>query len=428
MSLIKIRRAVLRDKIYLDKNDVSKETLLNQFSYRLDESFATSFREYEDSYALGIGCLDRLDVSDLIDERVSRKLNEVVKFTANLHPAQRRTVDKFKVNNEFASGLLKAKCGWGKSFAGVSLICDVQEPTMVLCHTKLLQDQWVELFKGCTDYDPGIVGDGIYKPKEITVGLYISVNNNLEDLKNRYTRVIVDEVHRCGADVFGETLNSFNAKYKNGMSATPTRRDGKHILFHDYFSSLFVEAEEYRSLIKPFVEVKKVPLRFDVLNPTRDWAKALTKVFTNEKYLNMIAADVKDLMSDGRTCLVLAPRVEALKYLQKNIPRSVIIDGTIKKGRSELLEKVGKEYNCVLTTTIFDEGLSCHIMDTLVTTAPNGKNFGLLEQRIGRIQREHPDKQPALIRSYWLDNHILAKQQNIEYMWYGAQGFKTRLI
>ena len=68
------------------------------------------------------------------------------------------------------------------------------------------------------------------------------------------------------------------------------------------------------------------------------------------------------------------------------------------------------------------------MLDTLITTAPNGKNYGLLEQRIGRIQREHPDKQPALIRSYWLENHILARQQNIEHMWYNAQNYKCRLI
>jgi DNA-directed RNA polymerase specialized sigma subunit len=35
--------------------------------------------------------------------------------------------------------------------------------------------------------------------------------------------------------------------------------------------------------------------------------------------------DTKELMDDGRTCLLLAPRVEALEYLQKLIPRSVVL-------------------------------------------------------------------------------------------------------
>ena len=316
------------------------------------------------------------------------------------------------------------------SFWGTGLVCQVQEPTMILCHTKLLQSQWVDLFKSCTDYEPGIIGDGIYSPKEITIGLYISVYNKVEELKSKYTRVIVDEVHRCGAELFGNTLNHFESYYKNGMSATPNRRDGRHILFPDYFTSLFVEAEEYRNLITPFVEIKRVPLRFDVLNPTRDWARALTKTFGNEKYLDMIAKDISELISDGRAVLCLAPRTEALRYLQTKIPRSIVLDGSVKKSedRDAILNKVGTEYDCVLTTTLFDEGISCHRLDTLVLTAPNGKNYGLLEQRIGRIQRELPEKQPALLRVYWLDNHILEKQQKIEYMWYNAQGYKTRLI
>jgi superfamily II DNA or RNA helicase len=428
---IKVSEIIVKDKIYIKKDDISLQELQNNFVYPLDDAYATTLAEDGDFYTLGVGCLNRIRADKIIDQRITRKTNTQLNFTAKLHEAQQRTLDKFLApDGNINSGIIKAKCGWGKSFWGTGLVCQVQEPTMILCHTKLLQSQWIELFKTCTDYSPGIVGDGIYDPKEITIGLYISVHNRIADLKDRYTRVIVDEVHRCGADLFGTTLNYFDAYYKNGMSATPTRRDGRHILFPDYFTDLFVEAEEYRNLIRPFVEIKRVPLRFDVLNPTRDWAKALTKAFGNEKYLDMIARDVVELISDGRAILCLAPRTEALRYLQKKIPRSIVLDGSVKKSeeRDAILSKVGTEYDCVLTTTLFDEGISCHRLDTLVLTAPNGKNFGLLEQRIGRIQRELPEKQPALIRAYWLDNHILSKQQNIEYMWYNAQGYQTRLI
>jgi len=428
---IKVPEITLKDKIYIKKDDISITDLQNEFVYHIDETFATTLAEEGDYYTLGIGCLNRVEADKVIDLRVKNKLNTQVNFTAKLHPAQQRTLEKFKTETgEIGSGILKAKCGYGKSFVGTALVCQVQEPTMILCHTKLLQSQWVELFKSCTDYEPGIIGDGIYSPKEITIGLYISVYNKVEELKSKYTRVIVDEVHRCGAELFGNTLNHFESYYKNGMSATPNRRDGRHILFPDYFTSLFVEAEEYRNLITPFVEIKRVPLRFDVLNPTRDWARALTKTFGNEKYLDMIAKDISELISDGRAVLCLAPRTEALRYLQTKIPRSIVLDGSVKKSedRDAILNKVGTEYDCVLTTTLFDEGISCHRLDTLVLTAPNGKNYGLLEQRIGRIQRELPEKQPALLRVYWLDNHILEKQQKIEYMWYNAQGYKTRLI
>ncbi len=310
---------------------------------------------------------------------------------------------------------------------GTGLICEVQEPTLILCHTKLLLDQWIQLIKDCTGYEPGVIGDGIYEPKEITVGLYISVNNKINELHDKFTRVIVDEVHRCGAELFSVTLNAFGSKYKNGMSATPTRRDGKHILFRDWFTNLFIEAEEYRNLMKPFIEIKKYPLKFPVLNPTKDWAKALTTVFSNDKYLTTLAEDAKTLIADGRTCVLIAPRVAALETLQKLIPRSVLLVGATKN-RDDILKKMGIDYDCILTTTLLDDAISCHILDTLILAAPVGKNFGQLEQRIGRLQREHPDKQPVLVRAYWLQNHILARQQNVEYTWYQAQGYQVRLI
>jgi superfamily II DNA or RNA helicase/intein/homing endonuclease len=309
------------------------------------------------------------------------------------------------------------------SFWGVKLITDAGDHTMILMHTKLLQDQWRELFLKFTDYEPGMIGDGVFNPKPITLGLYISVNNRIEELKNNYGRVVVDEVHRCGADLFADTLTRFPARYKNGMSATPSRRDGKHVLFPDYFSSLFVEAEEYRDLIKPDIDIRQVPFKFEVLNPTRDWAKALSKIYSNIDYLDMIVANVNNLILDGRTCLLIGARTEALEYLQEKILFSAVLIGKTKN-RDEIVSGIGTKYKCVLSTTIFDEGLSAHMLDTLVLTGPTGKNFQLLEQRIGRIQREHPDKQPALVQAYWLQNHILAKQQAIEYRWYLSKSYK----
>jgi superfamily II DNA or RNA helicase len=235
----------------------------------------------------------------------------------------------------------------------------------------------------------------------------------------------VDEVHRCGAELFADTLNSLPARHKDGMSATPNRRDGKHVLFKDFFGPKYVEAEEYRDLLIPTVDIKQVPIKFPVLNPTKDWAKALTKVYSDEKYLDTIVNNTKDLLDEGRNCLLLGIRTEALAYLQTKIPRSLVLDGTVKKkeDRANILARVGKDINCLLSTTIFDEGLSCHILDTLILTEPVGKNFSKLEQRIGRIQREHPDKQPICLQVYWLQNKILEGQQKIEYMWYQHNKF-----
>ena len=417
-----IPEVTLYDKIQIKKEYVSEEYLTSNFVYPLEESFASTLQSDDDYWYLGIGCLDRLNVDKIIDKRIDRKLSTPIIFKPTLHPAQQRTLDKF-LND--TSGILKAKCGWGKSFLGVRMVCKANDTTLILVHTKLLMEQWKDLFVECTGYTPGIIGDGVFDLKEVTIGLYISVNNRIDQIKEYFGRVIVDEVHRCGAELFADTLNSLPARHKDGMSATPNRRDGKHVLFKDFFGSKYIEAEEYRDLLIPTVDIKQVQIKFPVLNPTKDWAKALTKVYSDEKYLDAIVNNTKDLIDEGRNCLLLGIRTEALAYLQTKIPRSLVLDGTVKKkeDRANILARVGKDINCLLSTTIFDEGLSCHILDTLILTEPVGKNFSKLEQRIGRIQREHPDKQPICLQVYWLQNKILAGQQKIEYMWYQHNKF-----
>ena len=57
--------------------------------------------------------------------------------------------------------------------------------------------------------------------------------------------------------------------------------------------------------------------------------------------------------------------------------------------------------NACSQRNFFDEGISCHRLDTLYLTCPSNNPIKL-EQRIGRIIREHPDKQVPMIVDWWL--------------------------
>ena len=70
----------------------------------------------------------------------------------------------------------------------------------------------------------------------------------------------------------------------------------------------------------------------------------------------------------------------------------------------------------------FDEGISCHRLDTLYLTCPSNNPIKL-EQRIGRIIREHPDKQIPMIVDWWLAGGIVARQQTKRLEWYKQRGY-----
>jgi superfamily II DNA or RNA helicase len=62
-------------------------------------------------------------------------------------------------------------------------------------------------------------------------------------------------------------------------------------------------------------------------------------------------------------------------------------------------------------------------LDTLLFTCP-GNNYAKLEQRIGRIQRSHPDKKYPLIVDFWLVGPIVFNQQQNRLEWYRKQNFE----
>ena len=80
-----------------------------------------------------------------------------------------------------------------------------------MVHTKLLFRQWIEeLEHQIPNLKIGKIGDGLLQIEDITVGIYKSVYNNLAQLRESFSMIIVDEAHLCPADLFSTALNMKN--------------------------------------------------------------------------------------------------------------------------------------------------------------------------------------------------------------------------
>ena len=169
--------------------------------------------------------------------------------------------------------------------------------------------------------------------------------------------------------------------------------------------------------------IKRTDFRFPVIDPKRDWSRQLNKLCSNKDYLAAIAKFAESQIVTGRCPLILGERVQMLKDLQEMIPDSVCLIGeTDESTRKDVLSGVGGKYKAVLSTKLFDEGISCHRLDTLYLTCPSNNPIKL-EQRIGRIIREHPDKQVPMIVDWWLSGGIVARQQTKRVEWYKSRGY-----
>ena len=421
-----IKKAVISDKIYFRKEDlvdIDIDTLRYVlFTYSLSDGFYSTiyYDEATELYSVPSGSWYKLNILELEDNRYITEGQDWV-FNGLLRPNQQESVDKLLQAGKLYSGLIQAGCGWGKTFAGTYIIGTYKKPTLVVCHTKLLAEQWYkELKKLISGTDIGFIGDGRESIKPITVGIYKSLITRLDKLQNTFEVMFVDEAHLCPAETFSKVVNGINAKVKIALSATPWRKDGLHVILPDYFGPNRVIATDVGKLM-PSVDIVKTTIPFRIINPNRDWTKQLTKLGGNTAYLNLIADHAIGKIASGRCLLILSERIDMLEQLKTLIPRSILLVGATKN-RDEILNNAGIKYDAILTTKIFDEGISCHRLDTIYLTCPNN-NAAKLEQRIGRIQREHPDKKDPLIIDFWLSGHIVQAQQRNRLEWYTKNNF-----
>ena len=425
MKKAKVKTIHISDKIYIKKDNVENhDDLISLFTYDNVDEILSTIGEDENYFIVPSNGYHKLEWEKVVDKRKYQEAKTEMTFSGELRWEQQEVVDKFFKKGRARSGIIQAPCGWGKTYTGCSIIARNNIKTLVMVHTKLLFRQWIEeLEHQIPNLKIGKIGDGLLQIEDITVGIYKSVYNNLAQLRESFSMIIVDEAHLCPADLFSTALNNLNAKIKIGITATPKRKDGKHVYLSDYFSPFLVTAKDPRQVNDPSVKIIKTDFRFPVIDPKRDWSRQLNKLCANINYHELIAKTAIQMIANNRCPLILGERVQMLKDIQQLIPDSICLIGeTDESTRKDVLSNVGGKYKTVLSTKLFDEGISCHRLDTLFLTCPNNNPIKL-EKRIGRIIREHDDKELPLIVDFWLGGPIVHRQQTKRLEWYTNRGY-----
>jgi superfamily II DNA or RNA helicase len=425
MNKVKVKNITISEKIYIKKEDVEDiSALLAAYTYDNGDEFLSTIEEDDNYFLVPSNSYHKLEWDSIVDNRNFAHLDYKLEFKGTLRPEQQEAVDKFFIGNRARSGLLQAKPGWGKTFAACSLIAKNNSKTLVLVHTKLLFEQWIkEMGDQLPDVSIGKIGDGLFSIQDITIAIYKTAYNNIDQLRDSFSTLIVDEAHKCPADMFSTVVNNINAKVKIAITATPRRKDGKHIYLEDFFSTFKTVAEDSRVMAIPSVTIVPTDFKFGVIDPKRDWSRAMNKLCSDTDYQTLIANKAISYIKQNRCPLIIGDRVQMLKDLQKMIPDSICVIGESDNAvREDALTNLGKTYKAILTTKLFDEGISCHRLDTLFFTCPSN-NPVQWEQRIGRIERLHPEKQFPLIVDFWLSGNVVSRQQKARLLWYQSRGY-----
>lgn len=155
------------------------------------------------------------------------------------------------VNNSKKNLILRASCGFGKSFCALKIIENLSISTLILVDENLLLDQWIENITNDCVFDLsklGIIGKGKedYIDKDVIIASKDTLINRPEiiDYLNEHIGfVIVDEAHVASADIFQNVLKKLKPYRVLGLTATPKRSDGLSYLMHEQIGPICFKAE-----------------------------------------------------------------------------------------------------------------------------------------------------------------------------------------
>ena len=429
-------KAVISNRIYLDNPGVEHtKVIIKELTYKIkkdtgNKKFATieTIKNYK---VLPKGILSipqgRLDLVPENYEIIDKRIIEAIPFPDPkfpLRPEQQVVYDPIE-----DTCFINALVGWGKTFTALHLAHKFGQKTLVITHTAALRDQWceeIELLFGCK---PGVIGGGRmdYEDQFITVANIQTLVKCAGGLSKEFGTIILDEAHHCPATTFAQTVDIFHARYRIALSGTMVRKDGKHIVFRDYFGSHVVKPPQSNTMT-PMVHIVKSGI---TLKPNATWVEKINDLLESEKYRLFISDIAKMHIEQGHSVLVIADRVEFLHKVKEYIGEdcAVVTGNTEFEERQLIKQQVlsGEKRAIAGSRQIFSEGISINSLSCVILAVPMS-NDSLLEQIVGRIQRIIEGKLNPLVVDINFAGYADKKQNNDRLGLYIRKGWQITTV
>ena len=418
--------------------------------YKTTPRIISCFEEDDRFLILPRGCMEKIkdvceksNVKLIIKDKREQGTKVDYKFNGKLNRKQEKAMNDL-ISHE--TGVLCATTGFGKTVIGAKIISELKTNTLVIVNRNNLLNQWKERLSYFLDINKKEIGQcGASKENlngKLDVASFQSLfkKDNLEELVKNYGLVIVDECHHVAAFSFEKVLKSIRSKYVYGLTATPTRKDGWHKIIYMQCGDIRVRVSnkelKQNKEMEHTVIVKKTNYKYI---PSDEQDKILISEILNDMCHNvfrnsMIIEGIKKCVADGRTPIVLTERVEHLKILKEgldelNIP-IVIYKGNMGKKKTKEIHDIIKEADennkpriILATSSSIGEGFDDSRLDTLFLSMPVSWK-GRIIQYVGRLHREHEDKEKVVVYDYLDNMKILEKMYNRRLKGYKIAGYE----
>jgi len=382
-----VAKAIISNRIYLDNPGVEESKhIIKTLTYKIhkdtgSKQFSTveTIRNYK---LLPKGILSipqgRLDLIPEHYEIIDKRVLVPVPFPTPKFPL--RDTQQVVYEEITDTCFINALVGWGKTFTALHVARKLGQKTLVVTHTTALRDQWIEEVETLFNMPVGIIGGGKldWEDHAITVANVQTLVKHSAKLAKEFGTIILDEAHHCPANTFSQLIDDFHARYRIALSGTMNRKDGKHIMFSDFFGSKVYKPPQSHTL-NPEVKLIQTGI---TLKPGATWVEKINALTEDQDYQAFISQLAKIQVVLGHQVLVIADRVGFLQKVKEYVGETcVLVTGeTNFEQRQQIKQQLlTKEKMCIAgSRQIFSEGISINSLSCVILAVPIA-NDSLLE-------------------------------------------------
>ena len=361
---------------------------------------------------------------EIVDKRIKIPV-EFPEFKYELRRSQQDVYDIIEDNC-----IINAWVSWGKTFTGLAIAGKLGQKTLIVTHTVPLRNQWVKEVEKVYGITSGIIGSGKWDiDQPIVVGNTQTLYRNISKIQKEFGTIILDEMHHVSSPTFSRIIDTSYARYKIGLSGTIERKDGKHVVFRDYFGSNVLKPPKENYMI-PKIHIVTSGIRF-MVGSNIPWANKVTNLANNDEYKHTVSMLAAAYAARGHKVLVVSDRVHFLKNCAELTgEKAICLTGEVShEDRETLINKMFTNEKNVMygTQAIFSEGISIDNLSCLILGTPIN-NEPLLTQLIGRVIRKREGKTNPVVVDIHLKGNTAKRQASNRVGYYMKQGWNISHI
>jgi superfamily II DNA or RNA helicase len=343
--------------------------------------------------------------------------HETIKISKEIKPNYMQknaleSLDNLRNNNKDKALLISAT-GTGKTYLAAFDVKAVHPKRMLfVVHRRSIALKAMETFKTIIkDKSMGLFsGD----TKDINCDYVFSTIQTIYKSENRqlfskeeFDYIIIDEVHKAGANSYQELVNYFKPQFLLGMSATPERSDNFDIYkMFDYniaYEIRLQQAMEY-DLLCPFHYYGITDMTIDdhVIDDKSDF-----NLLVDEKRVDYVIDKINDYGYSGDRVhgLIFVSRKEEAHRIsemfnQRGFNTCALTGEAFEKQRQEAMDSLESNedgsLDYIFTVDIFNEGIDIPKVNQVVMLRPTQSSIIFIQQ-LGRGLRKNNEKDYVVV-------------------------------